>query len=1429
MIREAILAVLFGCTLGAATAREQIDLSGVWQCQKVQQLTYPPPSAWQDTAVPGYLSGYNYEKAWFRKSFALPAQKENTRVKLRFGGVKFNCQVRVNGVPVGGLLNGYNPFELDITDAAKPGQSNEILVGLTDWTGLFSDPVSLTNLAAGEELRSRPKNRVLAPIGGRYDLYGIWQPVQVRIVPSVSVDNVFVQPSVRNKRLAVRTRIRNDAPVAATVTISNQAWDGNSAALILPSSTVSIQPGRTVEVDTVADWTSAHLWGPRDPFLYRLQTTLETDGLPQDSVDTRFGFRELWAEGSDFFLNGTRIHLLATACWPPDAMMTRDEIRKVLSDVKEGNNAAFRLHTQPWDETWYDVADELGLLLVEEMAVWCDAWNYRLADPVFWKNYADHVRAAIERDRNHPSIGMWSLENEMIHVGGAGVFAGTEAELAKIGRLAKSLDPTRPITFEADLDPGGEAHVIGLHYPHEFPDFQLWPDTAYWMDAPAKVPPTAKLWQWLRDKPLYIGEFLWLPPTSPEAYTILYGDRVYSDPAYYRNLAKSWTWQMQIEAYRTYGVSGLCPWTMFEDVAARGGKLDLNPAANLLYQTQQRAYHPNAVFLKEYDTRFFAGETIQRTFHVFNDTLEPGLFILRCRLGKDWQIRTIDLGAAGKSRETFDLIVPQNDGEVLLEWNLMRGQTAVFSNALPCEVFHPLKLQLPDGLRLALYDRIGTTSNLLAGQGIPFTSLANLNMLSNASFQILLIGAGSFQSEAIPEIGPQSAGAQCEAFMNQGGWMVVLEQKTYPRWMPATLNKNAVNFAFPQPAHRIAQGINENRLRWWRGDNLVAERTLQMPSKGNFQAPIQAGSISGLEQAVVLEFPRGKGGLLCSQLLLAAKIETEPMAGLLFQRLLDYCAAPKPSYSPSGLAAEPESETALALGRLGLVAENVSGKLDNLGLYPLVIIGGGSNSWNAAIAGMPSLASYVEAGGKLVLHKPSDAFLAAARQNLLPGLDAAVNASFPILAASNSQTFLRNHDLFWLNDAGTWDRPAALSTNIVQRVYRKQFNLDSFRTIPVKTMPFHSAGIAIADGWSFFVNGYASQNLSVTQAGPYLFGVVARGTPALGIAPRVVLRIDGQSKDSASVMSNSWGLYTLTAELPEGSHELALAFDNDGYAPPEDRNLYLKEVRYGPDSESNGPVLLTHPGAIAQFKRGKGTILLDEICWENEGINAVKAGRLASSLLGAMGASFRQPSGLRIGAPDMKPVGLNAGATNGNTVWLYSSGRLETTVRFAGAGQYYFEIEAFGTPASGVYPKVELRIDGVVKGSFFASSKTATAYTLKTQISAGNRIVALAFVNDLYAAPEDRNLALNGLIVYQDPPVRIAALNIKPSPVAAKIIWESVAGKTYDVEWTDDLGMASWQTAGTATSSGSAASWDEGQSILSDPHFRQRFYRIKAR
>jgi hypothetical protein len=947
-------------------------------------------------------------------------------------------------------------------------------------------------------------------------------------------------------------------------------------------------------------------------------------------------------------------------------------------------------------------------------------------------------------------------------------------------------------------------------------------------------------WLWDRAKPLYIGEFLWIPSTSAADFTILFGDDAYSDPAYYRNLAKGMTWRMQIEAYRAYGVNGICPWTMFEDPAVPWGVFTLNPGQNYLYQVQKAAYDPNAVFAEEYNTRFFAGETGQRTLHIYNERMWTNSLSLRWRAGtNDWQVRSFILPPAGQRQEGVAFQAPIQTGPFVLQYELGNATNVVFTNTVACTAMARPTLTLPAGARLGLYDPRATVAPLLVRFGLSFTTVTNLRSAPYEQFNLLLIGRDALTNEPLAEVGRDSLCARWQDFAQHGGWVLVLEQTNYPSWMPAELRLQDfdASFAFPNSAHPVTQGFTSEDLRWWADDHRLVAKALAAPARGNFRILASIGSRSGLEYAAALEMPIGSGGILCSQWLLSQRFDVEPLAGVLLQRLLDYCFNPAGHLlpRPAGLVTENNSPAAAKLASLGLAAEMLSGRLTNCdpAVYPVLVVAGSNSIWQEAIVQLTSLASYVDRGGKLLLHRPNNAFLAAAQPILFPELDAADATLGLVLRrdVTNAAVRLASHDLYWINQAGDWNQPEIISTNVASRYYRKRFNLSAYSTIQVESMPSHSNGNASSGGWWLWSNGEVAQSISVAQPGTYLFNVSAKGTPVAGGWPQMSLKIDGRAQDSISVPTNQLAFYTLSADLTTGAHQLAISFDNDAYAPPEDRNLFLDEIRWGRESDASLTRLLTRPGAVAQVSRGSGLVILDEIAWESETKNATKAGRFAATLLTGLGAAMRLPAALTLEAENMTNVNVNAYSASGGIAYLNSNGRIESTVRVTIAGSYTFEVIAGGTAAQGVLPQVGITIDGSSRTNFFLSTTNMFRYVLTLTLTAGTHTVGLAFLNDFYAPPEDRNAAFDRLTITPATALRISGVSADPARHLVNLQWECAPGKSYEVQMASSLPAPAWQAVATNTSFGNIASWQDGGGLFGpaplSPDVPQRFYRIR--
>jgi len=573
-------------------------------------------------------------------------------------------------------------------------------------------------------------------------------------------------------------------------------------------------------------------------------------------------------------------------------------------------------------------------------------------------------------------------------------------------------------------------------------------------------------------------------------------------------------------------------------------------------------------------------------------------------------------------------------------------------------------------------------------------------------------------------------------------------------------------------------------------------------------------------------------------LLLVQKFDLEPLAGPIFQRLLNYCApgvAPV-ACRPVGLVAETNAPAAVVLAGLGLQAQNLSGRLTNCDpvLYPVIAVAGTNACWQEAATQLANLTAYVQAGGRLLLHRPTDAFLAAAQPVLFPGLDPSSLVLGQVLRrdATNGAVRFYSHDLYWLSQAGTWNQPEVVSTNIARRTYRKHFNLGSYLSIQVASMPIHSTGSATSGGWWLYGNGYVAQNIAITQAGTYLFHLSASGTPAFGGWPLMTLHIDNQVCDSTFVPSTNLAFYTLSADLSAGTHQLSVSFDNDTWNPPtEDRNLFLSQIQWGRDADTNPAVLLTQPSAVAQYRLGSGLVVLDEIMWDSETQNATKAARYACTLMTGLGAAMSPPANLVLPSTTMTNVNVSAYSVSGNITWLNSNGRIQTPVKFTASGYYTFDVVAGGTTAAGLLPQVAVTLDGVNQTNFFVLTTNLAHYQVTLNITAGTHTVGLAFLNDYYANGQDRNAAFGPLTLIPQTAPRITALETDAAHQTATLQWEAAPGKRCEVQTLADFSTPSWRGVTNFVMTDNVATWRDAGDLTNAPPLStaapRRFYRVR--
>ena len=957
-------------SFAAAAPRHEVSLNGVWEYQKVADLEDDPKAeSWKQLRVPGTLYGWNYERAWLRRSFELPASIRGQRIKIRFDGVKYNSRILVNGKHVGGCFNGYDAFEVDVTDAVRFDGPNELRVGCHDWTGVFSEgKFDFSEKPDWQRPRRYVADKVIAPIGGHYAHYGVWADVTLVAHPAVYVKDLFIKPSVRQGELVVEYTLANESDDPVEVELQGTVEDRGDDLLQLPSLQVEIPPRKSIVRTVRQKWADARYWSHEDPYLYHLRTELSTGDVQR----SRFGFREFWVEGHRFVLNGSKVNLLATSWWPPTEAMERDEIRKQWEALKAAGVTCFRTHTQPWRRVHYEVADEVGLLMIVEGAMWHDPHCTAYQDPTYWDNYAKMIRAMMSREKNSPSVIMWSMENE--------AYSGVEKtklaveNFSRIGKLAKSWDPTRPIYFESDGDPGGVSDAIGMHYVCEYPQHTCWPNDAYWLTKPF-LPRTwygmaGDSYVWKKDKPVYIGEFLWVPSGTPAGQTVFFGDDAYLDMDRYVLLGKAEAWKMQILAFRSQEAGGMCPWTV--------GRDELNEK-NPLYQAHQHAYQPIAAFCHDYDRRFYSGKTVKRRLEIFNDILSTSNLTLEWTLSEQQEV--VDRGEASialepgeKQMHPVTLRMPKVESRTPLTWRvtLRHDGKVVFDEEHDYSVF--AKLSSPHlASPIGLFDPNGTTAQRFTDIGIPFVPLATLDQLPD-NLSVLVLGAKSLDANqqaetVIGRINPKRAAVN--DFVDRGGRVLVLRQDAYPEGLfDTSLAQQQSTMTFPlREDHPALNGVAPDDLKFWRGDHLVADHELPRPTAGAAIAIVASGSKTGISYVPLFEQPKGKGCLVHCQLKLIEKALLEPAAGLILTNLLEYLDRYQPQRRRTALLGGDASYRD-SLRKLGLRFDDLSEAADGVDLtdYSLVICRG---AFDASGDWTDKLGEYVRGGGNLYVHRPA--------------------------------------------------------------------------------------------------------------------------------------------------------------------------------------------------------------------------------------------------------------------------------------------------------------------------------------------------------------------------------------------------------------------------------------------------------------------------
>ena len=414
------------------------------------------PHDWSIEDLPGTASPFNINAisqvnggfttggtGWYRKTFTLPANLRDKQFRVLFEGVYMNCDVWLNGQFLGDHPYGYTSFWFDLTGKLNFDGNNIICVKVRN---------------EGENSRW-------------YSGSGIYRHVWLQVVPPVNIASwgTYVTTPVVSESeasISVKTTLINKTDKDKKVKLVTRIFGPNRQEAVFPVESTEIIPaGRNTDLGLETKIKDPALWSVDTPNLYNAVTEVYEDGSLTDRLETKFGVRSLkFSVNEGFLLNGKPLKLKGGCVHHDNGLLgskayDRAEERRVEILKANGFNAIRCSHNPP-SPAFLDACDRLGMLVIDEaFDMWIDQKNphdYHLYFNEWWKR---DIESMVIRDRNHPSIIMWSIGNEIPN--------RKNPEVVKVANnlaaFIKELDPTRPVTSAVnDLKTEQDAYFSAL-------------------------------------------------------------------------------------------------------------------------------------------------------------------------------------------------------------------------------------------------------------------------------------------------------------------------------------------------------------------------------------------------------------------------------------------------------------------------------------------------------------------------------------------------------------------------------------------------------------------------------------------------------------------------------------------------------------------------------------------------------------------------------------------------------------------------------------------------------------------------------------------------------------------------------------------------------------------------------------------------------
>jgi glycosyl hydrolase family 2 len=976
--------------------RASVSLKGLWEVTRHDEQTpgevaepireLPDRPVWRAIPVPSDKNKVREDlifahRLWYRTRVQVPASMEGRSFYVDFPCNNMNTTVYVNGVPCGFEKNMMCRFQIDVTKGIRPGEVNEIWVGIRDaWYGRSADPQRPMKLRRTFNIPIDKFHEGFMSMD-----YPVWNCAQSGILATPTfvaagrayASDVFVRPSVAHKRLDADVTLTNNTQRAVDGEIRWEAVNdatGEVEHTFAPKG-FRLDAGAEEVVELSGDWADPKLWWPDSPNLYRLRTIVTADGAAIDTRETLFGFREWRIDGIKFTLNGVVWHLWAdlvgTGATPEqwlEAYRRTDQRMMRLTTAGQGNTTCRWLGLEP--EEALEFMDRNGVVVRRNTTLDGEVIGYAFSENdeatikkqggsklklALMKNWRDQCVAQVKGERNHPSIQIWTIENEFAYInlinllGNSPMMDEYEEEIQKTSDAVMAADPTRSVM----IDGGGALKnntlpVTGDHYVASLDG--RYPDLAY---EPHVTGGGRGRWEWDMKRPRFIGEDFFATGINPADYAQWGGEVAFQGKAATRD-SVAICYRMLQEGYRWGGY--MAAWHFW--LGGDGGN------------AQWGANPPRAALVRQYDWSFLSGSKVSRTFGVFNDTQysTPITFTRTLTVGGEQVFaRTTEHRVAPGTSEKFDEQLPmpvvarRAEGVLLLV--LTVDGKEVFRDSKSVSVLPSPALGGVAPEQVGVYDPSGKTKAFLSGAGVSFVELNSLENLP-AGAKVLIVGPDALDERS-------STSTTLAAYASTGRTVIVLDQRhplkyqALPAEIETTTDSGRTAF-IEDSSHPAFKGLMDKDFFTWAGDHVVYRNAYMKPSRGG-KSLLQVGS--RLSRSALVEVPVGKGLVYLCQLAIGEKIAVSPAAQGLLLNLVEYGTVYKQEFAQV-VAVVRDEQLAKALDAIGLRYETSKDPVAALthGAAKVAVISATTENVKLLATHMDRVRAFWQRGGTIVFH-----------------------------------------------------------------------------------------------------------------------------------------------------------------------------------------------------------------------------------------------------------------------------------------------------------------------------------------------------------------------------------------------------------------------------------------------------------------------------